>query len=606
PGHLVLTPEYASPEQLQAGAITTATDVYQLGVLLYRLLTGRHPYDRGPGASSSLEDVVSDTPPLRPSETLDRPPGAHGAADPVEERARRLGTGVDGLRRRLQGDLDTIILKALRKEPDRRYASVEALADDVRRHLSGRPISARPDTWGYRTRKFLARNRWVLPVAAVLAVVAGGYVLTLVRHSAELERERDLARLEADRAEEVQDFLVGLFRSADPFASPDPDRGTRLSVVEALDLGTERARSELEDRPELRADLLGAISEVFANLDDIERASALRNEALAIEREVHGPRSPEVAASLAALAKTVSYTNEADSARALFRESLALTEEIHGPEHPLVGSILTDRAWLEYRTVSPGEAEPDLARAAELLADAGPDWAVDRIDALSTLSDARREIGDIDGAAAAALEALEVATEHFDTDHVQTLHPRDSYAQALLELGRYDEAVEILRETAELQQRILGEDHLNTIATLNNLARALDRQGNLVESEEIYRRMLAIAVEKWGHDYVATADLKQNLAANLADQERYDDASALLEEAYDTYREVLEPGHYLVAYPLLTRSGLELEQGRYTEARASAREAAGILRNGLPEGHIATAAAECRVGRALAGLGEEA
>lgn len=595
-GHVVLTPEYSSPEQVRGEAITTASDVYQLGILLYRILTGRHPYDVEGLSPARLESVVAETVPPRPSDALD------GRSADVEERARARRSTPSRLGRRLQGDLDTIVLKALRKEPERRYASADALARDLRRHLAGRPVSAQPDTWAYRTRKFLGRHVWVAPAAAALVLASGGYLYTVVRHAAALEAERDVARQEAERAEEVQGFLVDLFRSADPYASPDPERGTRLSVAEALDLGAERASAELEDRPEIRGALLSAISQVFVNLDDLDRAEAIQRDVVESDRSTFGAESRETARSLAVLAKILARSGQSDSANALYERLVPLTERAFGADHPAMGAVLADQGWLKFRLRSLDEAVGPLQRATALLEGAGPEWRQNRIDALTFLSDVHRERGELPEARAAGEAVLALTTEAFGADHIQTLSPRNVVGGAFLEEGDLEQAEVLYRENAELAVAELGEDHEAAIAALNNLARVVGRQGKHAESEEIYGRMVAIAEEKWGPVHVATADLKQNMATVLAAQDKVEEAEVLLGEAYETYRQVLEPGHYLVGYPLVTRSGLELQRGAWEDARRSLVEAVEILRGGLPEGHFAISVAECRLGRAHAGL----
>ncbi|MGH9162450.1 MAG: serine/threonine-protein kinase, partial [Vicinamibacteraceae bacterium] len=228
----VMTPAYASPEQLRGETVTTASDIYQLGLLLYELLTGRRPYGRYERTPHELERAISETAPLPPSTAVtggdtsrDRRTGpvADGEGSFPEIASRRGGTTPERLRRRLSGDLDTMVLMALRKEPERRYATVAQMTEDVLRHLSGLPVRARPDTLGYRTSKFVRRHaRAVAGVAAALILVVGiaGYYTT------RLAVARDRARLEAEKAAQVSQILTGACPVPGPeghaASTPDP------------------------------------------------------------------------------------------------------------------------------------------------------------------------------------------------------------------------------------------------------------------------------------------------------------------------------------------------------------------------------------------------
>ncbi|HYG69311.1 MAG TPA: serine/threonine-protein kinase, partial [Anaeromyxobacteraceae bacterium] len=253
-GLRLMTPEYAAPEQVRAEPVTTATDVYQLGVLLYELLAGRRPFlARGRG---EVERAVLEAEPARPSTVLARA----GA-----------GEALPATPRQLRGDLDGICLTALRKEPARRYGSVDALAEDVRRHLAGLPVHARPDTWGYRTGKFLRRHR-------VGAAAAATFVLLLLASAAALGYQARTVARERDRAAQVTGFLVEAFAVADPAVSG----GAPLTAREIVDRGAERVERDLEEAPSTRAALLDALGRVYYGLGYYDRAGVLLEQAVAL------------------------------------------------------------------------------------------------------------------------------------------------------------------------------------------------------------------------------------------------------------------------------------------------------------------------------------
>ncbi len=254
----VLTPAWASPEQILGRPITTATDVHALGLLLFRLLTGAHPFDRGEGNAIATARAICELEPVKPS---------LAAVDPA-------------LGRHLAGDLDTIVLRALAKEPQRRYPSVTALVEDLRRYRAGLPVLAHPDSPGYRARKFVARHRLVVAAsAAVVLALVGGAAVAVVQ-AAEARRERDRARIEEERAERMNAFLRSVL------AAPDPVRGGArdLRVADLLAGASRRLESELGGQPAIEGDLRATLGETYYNLGRLEEAESELNRALGLAR----------------------------------------------------------------------------------------------------------------------------------------------------------------------------------------------------------------------------------------------------------------------------------------------------------------------------------
>jgi serine/threonine-protein kinase len=264
----LMTPEYASPEQIQGDPITTATDVYSLGVLLCKLLSGELPYRLPTGRPRELEQAICETEPTRPS-AIPR---------------------ASVLKKELSGDLDNIVLEALQKEPERRYASVRALIDDVERFEANEPIAAHPESWRYRFAKFVRRHQAGVATAAGMAVV----LVSLVSfYTFQLANERDVAKRERDAAQAVTDFMVELFEVTDPSEA----RGSSITAREVLDRGNERIADELKDQPEIRARLLDAIGRVYYGLGLYEDARQHFGEVVALQRET-GATEAAIATSI--------------------------------------------------------------------------------------------------------------------------------------------------------------------------------------------------------------------------------------------------------------------------------------------------------------------
>jgi serine/threonine-protein kinase len=299
-GVSLLTPGYGSPEQHAGETITTASDVYQVGLVLYELLTGERPFD---GSSS------------RQRKTL-----------PVPSRILRGKPGFKTVR----GDLDAIVSKAAHSDRSQRYSSANEMVVDLRRYLDGLPVIAQPDSVGYRLRKLIRRNPWLLPVCLVGAIGAIAYVVTLTRHNQELQ-------VEQRRASAAQDFLVELLRSPDPYAPADSDRGSKITVVEALDIGVTRLHSGAYEDPTLKLSLLTSIGDVYGSLDQHERAIELREEAIRIQRDIFGEISAPVISSARSLANQYATIGDYARAEELFDEQLEHARKYYASSDPELG-----------------------------------------------------------------------------------------------------------------------------------------------------------------------------------------------------------------------------------------------------------------------------
>jgi eukaryotic-like serine/threonine-protein kinase len=575
-GSLLLTPEYASPEQARGDAVTTGSDVYQLGILLYLLLAGRPPYPDGAPWTSG-------------------PTGRHEPLPPSEA----VGQDQPMKRRRLKGDLDTIVRKAMQPEVEERYGSAEALADDLRRHLHGRPIRARPPSAAYRLKKFARRNPWFPPVAAVLVLMAAGYVGTLELHARRLEGERNIARVEAERAEQLRTFLVDLFQTADPYQAPDPARGRSITVVEALDLGAERARSELADRPALRADLLSSIGAVYERLDLREPALELVGEALETRAGIGEARSAGQLADLGPMASLLALGGQLDSATAVARTRLELAREMQ-PQGAAMASSLLGLAAVDYTAGRHDEALDRRLEAVAILRELGPAHQGALADALAVLADSHRALNQLDRSEAVAREGLELQRTISGDDHPSTTLAAVHLAQLLHARDRFDDAAQLYRSSIPRLEAALGPLHLNTINALNNFGIVLTDAGDTPGAEEVQRQVLERRRRIPGGDTLAVATSLQNLATTVLLQGRLGEADSLAAAAEELYGRLLPTGHALQAFPILTRTEIRLRRGDGEDAERRARQASAILSAALPSGHYATAVADCRIGAALA------
>ena len=549
----IYTPGYAAPEQLRGEAATTATDVYQLGALLHELLTGVPAFDVAALSVRQAERLILDDDPTAPSRVLRRDPTAP----------------------RISRDLDSIVLKALEKTPDRRYPSVEALADDVQRFLDGAPVRARAGGWVYRSAKLVRRNR-VATFIAMLVIVASGTVFVQSRRIA---AARDRAEREAQAARQVTDFMVGLFESA------SPGQGT-VDAIALVDEGAARLDRELSGQPEVRASFQEALGRVYNALGRYDRAGSLLRASLAGRRQLFGDDAPETASSRHFLAQLAFSRSDYDRADSLARAALEVRERTFGHASPEVMETLSDLAAVHYNTGDYVAAERFARQAADIGRTLVPDGDERTGTALNTLANAlwaqgRREDarsmmqeaaivhrsafggehpalaitlnnlafmthasgGSLNDALAAASEALAMQQRLFPDGHPDLAWTMDNLAQIKLLTGDTARAETLLREALALRLRMLDPDHADLIQSHRRLGTVSFATGRLAEAESHYREAARIAEAAYGADTPFTARYAYDIAQVELATGRSTDARVHLEQAWNTGRSALGPDH---------------------------------------------------------------
>ena len=615
PRQSLMTPAYASPEQVRGEPVQLATDVYALGMLLHELLTGRRPYQITSSSAADIERVICETHPPAPSSLFSEARRMSGDTS-LGQVASQRHTTVRRLRHLLRGDLDLIILKALRKEPSRRYTSVTQLSADLRHHLAGWPIRARRPTVGYRAGKFIRRHRAALLTAVLvgLALLGGTAVALWQAREAMIERGAALraqqlaenlmteSKLQQARAEQVTAFLVGLFKVSDPFnGSAD-----RLTARAALDQGVERLTSSLHNQPLVRAALLDAIGQTYSNLGDDVRSKQLLREALTLRNQNLPPGHAEIAESNEHLGHALLHGSEFEAATHYLVTAVRQLRALGDESSSELATSLHDLADLYYMQSHLDEAEPLFSEALAIRTRQFGESSPQVAETLEELAGLSFERGDFDQADRLWRQGLSILRQRLGSRHPRT-------ARLLLELGRlssvrgqHEESERLLTEALAIQREALGEMHPVTATTMNALAVSLREQGRPAEAEKIMLRALEIRRQLFHGDHPAIASSLSSLALLYQEQERPREAADLFAEAQRLYGRIFGEQHPWFATVLANRAYLEYQMGEIAKAEQLYRQVVALRRANLPADHPDLAVALQGLGAILVQTGRPA
>ncbi len=504
----LLTPDYAAPEQVKGAAITTATDVHALGVLLFELLTGRRPY-RGT-TSLELQKAVCEQEAPRPSIVSAQPLG---------------------------GDLDAIVMMALRKEPQRRYSSAGQLGDDLGRVLAGRPVVARPDTVGYRVRKFVSRNRLAVVSAAAVGVLLVSATLFSARQSQQRAAALAVAEAERDKAEQLSEFLIDIFRESEPSGGED------VTARQLLDAGARRLEYSLDTQPLLQADMADAIGEAYGALGLYDQADSLFATSLSRRSTLLPPGHPDLATSLTRRGELRAAQGRLPEALAALDSALAMLADNPDVDANQLADLLEGKVSVHLQRGEYDIALRYLDQARAVL-EAAPD------EHLLTLIAVWRGYG--------RLATLEGRHEDALAHHRHTLalwpdslihvHPRyydllESTANAMSNNGQRDSAVVMHRETLTGRERMYGPDHPTVAYSLHNLGRSLGKLGRYEEAVPAYERAVAIRENTHGPDHPTVAHALESLAIASAMNGDLAGAEPQFRRTLAIYETALGPEH---------------------------------------------------------------
>jgi serine/threonine protein kinase len=616
PGLRALTPAYAAPEQVRGEPVTTAADVFVLGAVLYELLTGQRP-----GAASRVMDG-SEARIVPPSAAVRRQMAGESGREQASAISAARQTSPARLARRLSGDLDGIVVKALQPEPHRRYGSAGQLADDLQRLLDGRPIVARPDTRGYRLRRFIGRHRVGVAMVSLVGALVVSFAGVAALQARAVAIERDRARVEALRAERVAVLVTDLFTLADPAAG----RGSTISARELLDRGSRRIALEFADDPRTQAALFNAVARVYGNLGLHDAAIAVLDRALAGAGTAIGAGAPARAETLHLLGERHASKSDYVTAERRFREALALRRRSNAPATDVAttldglgrtlngaGRYADARALLEEAVairrnqpgVSPAEQMSglhqlgllvhyagDTARAERLFREAvavgdripGPSPA--KVTGLLRQAEFAGRFERAPAKAEALLrQALAMARAIYPGDHEDTAVCLSALSLKLLHARKFPEAEAMARDGAAMMARLHGERHEETLQARLDLSRVLRAAGRLDAAERVLRASLPDARAILGDGHPTSIVTARGLAIVLEERGRFHDALAVRREELARTAKALGDGDVFVATGLAGLGQHGLDSRRIALAESYFGRALEARRRMHPPGH---------------------
>ena len=573
-GQRLLSLEYASPEQISGEPVTTACDQYSLGILLYKLLTGLHPFDAENLSFRQLEKMILDKDPPLPGQRL-----SDCNAEMLSVISQERNCNPVNLIKSLKGDLDAITGKALRKDPEERYASIDNLVLDLERHQKGLPVLAIPDNRVYRVRKFIYRNRGIVIAASIILLTLAGGVMATLWQARQATINAVQAGIQAQRAEEVTVFMTDLFEAGDPEVA----QGSDITIADLLDRGMEKALNLDQDKI-LQLNVMSVLGRVFHNLGEYDKSIVLLEAALDIT-EQQEPYDALSAADLQARLG-VNYRVMGDLAKSdsLHRLALVTREKLLGKNAPLTIRSLEDVAAIQgyltrnlnatdslFREVvtrhraAPGEKEAlavalsnlgyikilkaeyseasDLyIESSEIFRNTRGEHHPDRLGAQSSLAYVYHKMGNYELAEQLRIESIEARTRVLGENHPQLGLSYHYLADLLHDTGRFEDALINSQKAVEIVQNA-GGTHPAYPDLLALLAKLYHRTGNVFLAGETYHKASRVCIDTRGGKSPACSRLNFTAAEFFIEQQQYKTASEFLQLSYKELQKIYEPGH---------------------------------------------------------------
>jgi len=542
----VMTPEYASPEQVRGEEVTTASDVYSLGVVLYELLTGQRPYRFKTRLPNEIARAISEDEAPRPSTALTKQNPSAVIFHP----------------RSLRGDLDNIVAMAMRKEASRRYASVAQFSEDIRRHMDGLPVVARKDTVGYRSAKFIRRHRVGVAAAALVsaAIIAG--LIAALWEARQARAQEGQARAQRDVAQRINTFLQDMLGAAAPEV-----KGVDVKVTDLLDEASARAKKELVGQPDVMADVLMTLGRTYLSLGKPDKAESDLRAALEASLRTNGELHPTTATTMGWLGLDLAYLNKTAEGELISRKAVELQRKLHPRGNEDLGVALYALGDNLIAKNEPKAAQPILKEASDLIKKhLGPTHGY-YVATLVFLAMAYERAGEVE-------EAESIYRQAIETGRRVEARYRIFLAQAELFLGyllinkeAYSEAETLLRESETIYRQVMGGDTNPSVGAVRaNLGLIYFLQGDYAKAETEDRIALDTLRKSIGPEQPVAASTEATLGLTLTREGRAAEGEPYLREALTIRKKILPPGDFMIPYAASGLGECLTAQKRYAEA----------------------------------------
>ncbi len=543
----LMTPEYASPEQLRGEAVSTATDIYSLGLLLSVLVTNRLPYPVEGRNTNEIRRIVCEQ---------EAQPLAELSESPVPP------------------DIAAIAAKALRKEPEARYGSADQLSEDVRRYLDGFPVRAYEGNWRYLAGKFIRRHQLAVSFAIILlaVMIASGIMLTNLTR--QYKRERDTAKA-------VESYLVDLFDASDPHSAKGGDLPARVLI----DRGAAGLASRFANEPAVEASLAEKLGDVYRQLGLYAQALPLFERSLALEQQVSGENAESTARIAVRLAELLRELQQYDRAGQLAQRSLQIRRAVFGPNHQQVADSLNILGILQQIRGRLTESRATFAEAVRIRRATLPPG--DQFTALSlgNLGNVERGLGNLDTAQALFSEALEMRRKKWGARHPRVGSSMSQLAQVALDRGEVTRAIELADEALAIARVAYRGGNPTLAGFLNTAASAHREARHFAQAEELARESIAVNQRYRGPESVELTNAQGALAATLLEQDRLDEAEPLVESILRVRRANLGEDHPSTVRAVQSVAALRTARGRHQEAAVLYQKVLASRRKSLGDSH---------------------
>lgn len=534
------TPEYTSPEQIKGEKITTASDIYSLGVLLYKLMTGFLPYRIRSSAPAAITKAVTTANILKPSEKVTQF-GETSQDENIDQRKKGISAGnisLQKLSRYLKGDLDNIILKAMHQNPERRYSSVEQFAEDIRKHLVDLPVIASKDTAGYRIAKFVERHKAGVVISALFGIFLVFSISMILWQMDKTTKQRDIAQQETRKSEAVNQFLQEML------ASPDPtERGRDIKVYDVLEKASDEVELKFKNQPEVAAAIHSTIGNTFTNLGEYPEAIQHLLKALTLNKTLYGEMSKETAGSLHDLALYDHWVGKLKAADSLYSKADSIYENIiKRPIQPMAVNLN------DYATL-------------------------------------KNDFGQFDEARQFFERALNISEVNLGYNSFDVASMMNNLAMTLDYLKDFADAEKYYLESKNIYTDLVGENRPEIATIDNNLAFLQEEQGNFSGAVKYFEKSLQLKIALLGKDHPKVGLALSNLGAMHFKMKQYDRAEKYLNQARAQFKRSLKPDHiwFGLCYYWLGRTYLAKHQ--YVQAEANLRKSLAIREKAFPAGH---------------------